>query len=35
MAAQHFLAVDLEAFAELDVGPGDHLIQFGLLGAPG
>ena len=27
---EHFLAVDPEAFAELDVGPGDDLLQFGL-----
>ena len=28
---EHFLAIDLEAFAELDVGPGDDLLQFGRL----
>ena len=27
---EHLLAVDLEAFAELDVGAGDDLLQFGL-----
>ena len=27
---EHLAAVDLEAFAELDVGAGDDLLQFGL-----
>src|ERR1700756_4722831 len=27
---EHRLAVDLEAFAELDVGAGDDLLQFGV-----
>jgi len=27
---EHLLAVDLEGFAELDVGAGDDLLEFGL-----